>query len=134
MVDTEPEAPVKKKRRVCHIFPVLVPPAWPPTPPTPPGDPPVITFEQLGGQKFQIPLVDSQCCCLLHLQYRELPEMPDHMKSKIPTEFQTYQAEIVKPGAQTPEDPETDLRTLLTTSPVFQIIFTSRKLTQGWDA
>ena len=60
--------------------------------------------------------------------------MPDDLKSKIPKEFQTYQAEILKPGATTPEDPETDLRTLLTTSPVFQIFFTSRKLTQGWDA
>ena len=59
--------------------------------------------------------------------------MPEDMKSNIPKEFQTYQAEVLQPGATTPEDPETDLRRLLPTTPVFQIIFTSKKLPQGWD-
>ena len=127
------ESPVTKKRVRSRFKGVMVPPAWPPCPPTPPGDPPVITFEKLDGQQFQIPLPNSQCCCLLHLQYRELPEMPEDMKSKIPDEFQLYQAEVLQPGATTPEDPETDLRTLLHTVPKFQIVFTNRKLPQGWD-
>ena len=59
--------------------------------------------------------------------------MPEEMKSQIPKEFQVYQAEVLKKGATTPEDPETDLRTLLATTPVFQILFTDRKLPQGWD-
>ena len=131
------EAPVPQKRVRSRFKGVMVPPAWPPCPPTPPGDPPgdppVITFEKLDGQQFQIPLTSSQCCCLLHLQYRELPEMPEDMRMKIPEEFQIYQAEVLQPRTTMPEDPETDLRTLLHKVPKFQIVFTSRKLPQGWD-